>query len=103
MSRGPRRPGSSLAGTGRPLFAGLAGALVTLAVAVAVLIGFSLWIYNGAGPKARSGASTTVILRKGAGVAGIGASRQQAGVVSASQLFLAAAQVTAAARRIRAG
>ncbi len=103
MSRGPRRPGSSLAGTGRPLFAGLAGALVTLAVAVAVLIGFSLWIYNGAGPKARSGASTTVILRKGAGVAEIGASLQQAGVVRSSPLFLAAAQVTGAARRIRAG
>ena len=103
MSRGPRRSGPPPAGTGRPLFAGLAGALATLVLAVAVLIGLSLWIYDRAGPRARSGAFTTVILRKGAGVAEIGASLQQAGVIRSSPLFLASAQVTGAARRMRAG
>ncbi len=68
-----------------------------------LLAGLSLWIYNGAGPRARSGVSTTVILRKGAGVAEIGASLRQAGVIRSAPLFLAAAQVTGAARHMRAG
>ncbi len=85
------------------MFAGLAGALATLALVVAVLFGLGLWIYNGAGPTARKGASTTVILRKGTGVAEIGAALQQAGVVRSSPLFMAAAQATGAARRMRAG
>ena len=103
MSRGPRRTGPSSAVRGQPLFAGLAGALVTLALVVLLLAGLSLWIYNGAGPKARNGVSTTVILRKGAGVAEIGSSLQQAGVIRSAPLFLAAAQATGAARHMRAG
>ena len=103
MSRGPRRAGSSSTVGGRPVFAGLAGAFATLALVVALLAGLTLWTYDGAGPRARSGASTTVILRKGAGVAEIGASLQQAGVIRSAPLFLAAAQVTGAARRMRAG
>ena len=103
MSRGPRRVRSSEVGEGRPVFAGLAGALATLVLLLALFTGLSLLIYNGAGPAARHGASTTVILRKGAGVAEIGASLQQAGVVHSAPLFLAAAQITGAARRMRAG
>ena len=103
MSRGRSRQRSTSATSSRSLFAGLAGALATLAVVVLLLLGLSAWIYNGAGPKARSGASTTVILRKGAGVSEIGASLQQAGVVRSAPLFLAAAQVTGAARHMRAG
>ncbi len=103
MSRGPRRAGSSFPVRGRPVFAGLAGALATLALVVLALAGLSLWTYDGAGPKARNDASTTVILRKGAGVAEIGSSLQQAGVIRSTPLFLAAAQVTGAARHMRAG
>ena len=103
MSRGPRRTGPAEAVRGRPLFAGLAGGLATLALVVLLFAGLSLWIYSGAGPKARSGPSTIVILRKGAGVSEIGASLQQAGVVRSAPLFLAAAQVTGAARHMRAG
>ncbi len=103
MSRGPRRAGSSPSVKGRPLFAGMAGALATLALVVALFAGLSLWVYDGKGPKARNGPSTTVILRRGAGVSEIGASLQQAGVIRSAPLFLAAAQVTGAARHMRAG
>ncbi len=81
----------------------MAGALATLALIVVLFAGLSLWIYNGAGPRARSGTFTTVILRRGASVAEIGASLQQAGVIRSAPLFLAAAQVTGAARHMRAG
>ncbi len=103
MSLGPRRPRSSSAARSQPLFAGLAGAVATVALVVLVLAGLGLWIYNGAGPRARSGTSTTVVLRKGAGVSEIGASLQQAGVIRSAPVFLAAAQVTGAARHMRAG
>ena len=103
MSRGPRRTERPQAAGGQPVFAAVAGALATLVLLLAVFTGLSLWAYSGAGPAARHGASTTVILRKGAGVTEIGASLQQAGVVRSAPLFLAAAQVTGAARHMRAG
>lgn len=102
MSRGPRRTGFPPI-RGRPLFAGMAGALATLALVVVLFTGLSLWVYDGAGPKARKGPSTTVILRRGAGVSEIGANLQQAGVIPSAPLFLAAAQITGAARHMRAG
>ena len=104
MSRGPRRFGPARPhGSGRPVIAGAAGALATLAAVVLVLAGLSVWIYEAPGPKARSGASTTVVLRHGAGIAEIGADLQGAGVVRSSALFLAASQITGAARHMRAG
>ncbi len=103
MSRAPRRADQLTAGPGRPVFAGVAGALATLALAVLILAGLSLWIYRGAGPRARSGASTTVVLRRGAGLTEIAADLQQAGVIASAPLFLAASQATGAARRMRAG
>jgi UPF0755 protein len=59
----------------------VAGALITLLVLVALLAGGSLWFYAGAGPKARSGSQTAVVLRHGAGLSEIGADLQQAGVI----------------------
>ncbi|WP_254062693.1 endolytic transglycosylase MltG [Caulobacter sp. S45] len=88
---------------GGGLIAGTAGALVVLIVAVLAFGALSLWIYKGAGPKARNGEVTTVILRKGAGVSEIAADLQQAGVVNSAPLFLAAVQVTRAAKGLRAG
>ena len=44
-----------------------------------------------------------MILRKGAGVAEVGADLQQAGVIRSAPLFLAAAQVSGAAHRLKAG
>ena len=87
----------------RPLLAGVVGALATLAVVVLLLVGLSVWIYRAPGPKARQGASTTVLLRHGAGLSEIGADLQSSGVIRSAPLFMAAAQATGAARRIRAG
>ena len=81
----------------------MAGALITLLVLVALLAGGSLWFYAGAGPKARSGSQTAVVLRHGAGLSEIGADLQQAGVIRSAPLFMAAAQLTGAARHMRAG
>jgi UPF0755 protein len=88
---------------GGGLIAGTAAAIVVLLAAVLLFGGLSLWIYKGAGPKARSGGFTTVILRKGAGVSEIAADLQNAGVVRSAPLFLAAVQVTRAAKGLRAG
>ena len=87
MSRLPGRLSS-----GRPVFAGLAGALATLLVVTILFVVFSVWIYKGAGPRARQGQATTVVVRHGAGLAEIGADLQRAGAVRSAPLFMAAAQ-----------
>jgi len=61
------------------------------------------WVYTGPGPKARQGQETTVILRSGAGVAEIAAALDQAGAIRSAPLFMAAAQLTGAARELKAG
>jgi UPF0755 protein len=62
-----------------------------------------VWIYNAPGPTARQGAETTVVLRRGAGLSEIGASLERAGVTRSAGLFMAAAQLTGAARSLKAG
>jgi UPF0755 protein len=99
VSRGGARPSRS----GGPLLAGLASAFATLGIVLVLVVGVSFWLYKGAGPRARSGAATTVILRRGAGIAEIGADLQHAGVIRSQAFFIAAAQVTGAGRRMRAG
>ena len=81
----------------------MVGAMATLAVLVLLCLGLGLWVYKAPGPQARQGASTTVLLRHGARLAEIAADLQAHGVISSAPLFLAAAQVTGAARHIRAG
>ena len=103
MSPAPRRAKAPPAGHGRPVFAGVAGALVTLCAVIILLAAASLWIYLGAGPKARGGSQTVTVLRHGAGLSEIGADLQQAGVIRSWPLFMAAAQLTGAGRHMRAG
>ncbi len=87
----------------RPWLAGLLSGLATLGV-LALLVGLTgLWVYKAPGPKARSGASTTVILPHGARVAEIAADLQRAGVVRSAPIFMALSQLTGAARRLKAG
>jgi UPF0755 protein len=87
----------------RTLFAGVAGAAATLVALVLLALLVSVWFYAGAGPRARSGAATTVVLRHGAGLGEIGADLQTAGVIRSAPVFELAAQLTGAARHIRAG
>jgi len=78
-------------------------AVTTLFVALAVLALWSVWSYFSPGPAARHGASTTVILRHGASLPEIASDLQTQGVVRSGSVFMAATQVTRAARRLKAG
>ncbi len=67
-----------------------------------ILVGGSL--YKGPGPAAPHGqASTNVVLRQGAGISEIAATLRGAGVIRSPAVFIAAAQVTGAAHRLKAG
>jgi UPF0755 protein len=80
-----------------------AGALVTVGAAAAVGLVLILFACFGPGPAARQGASTTVVLRPGAGVPEIASDLQRAGVIGSDTLFILVAEVTGAAHRLRAG
>lgn len=94
------RPRLSL---GRRLAIAAASAFATLAMAVFVVAAWGLWTYNSDGPKARQGNATTVILRHGASLPEIAADLEDQNVVRSSEIFLAAAQITGAARGLKAG
>jgi UPF0755 protein len=74
----------------------LLGVLVVIAIA-------ALWLYKSAGPAAVAGASTTVILRPGAGLSEIASSLERARVIRSGALFVAAAEITRDAHRLKAG
>ena len=87
----------------RSLFAGLLGALVTLALLGVLALGAAVVVYKAPGPRAASGPATTVILRKGAGLSEIAATLDRARVIGSPAAFLAAAQLSGAARRLKPG
>ena len=87
----------------RGCLAGVASALCTLIILGLVGTLAGAFLYNAPGPKAHQGAVTDVVLRKGAGMSEIGAALQQAGVVHSAPLFMAAAQLSGAGRRLKAG
>jgi len=69
-----------------------------------VLFGvWALWSYNGPGPEPRAPGMTNVMLRKGAGLNEIASSLERAGAIRSGTIFIAAAQVTGAARELKAG
>jgi UPF0755 protein len=79
------------------------GALATLGAAVAIGLIFALFAYFGPGPAAPHPPSTTVILRPGAGLPEIGGDLKRAGVIGSDTSFILAAEITGAARRLKAG
>jgi UPF0755 protein len=69
---------------------------------IAVLV--AAWsIFYAPGPSAREGASTVVTLPSGAGVSAIAANLKAAGVIRSTDMFKAAATLTGADRKLRAG
>jgi UPF0755 protein len=84
----------------RGLFAGLAGAGGALLLIGLVLAALCVFLLYGPGP---ARAPTTVVLRPGAGVAEIGATLERAHAVSSGPVFMAAAQLSGAARRLKPG
>jgi UPF0755 protein len=87
----------------RGFLAGAASATATLLVLGLVAVLAGVFLYNAPGPAARQGTETDVVLRKGAGVAEIGAALERAGAVRSAPLFMAAAQLGGAGRRLKAG
>jgi UPF0755 protein len=81
----------------------IAGVLLAVVAFVVVAGGWVLWTYSGPGPKAREGAATTVVLERGAGLAGIARELADAGVIRSRSLFMAAARFSGAAGRLKAG
>ncbi|MFL5295062.1 MAG: endolytic transglycosylase MltG [Phenylobacterium sp.] len=76
----------------------------TIAVVLIVATAWVVWNYSGPGPAAKAGApSTDVILPKGAGVGQIAGALKDAGVIGSKTVFVAAARLTGAARRLKAG
>jgi UPF0755 protein len=64
----------------------------------------AIWsVYYGPGPSARQGDSTVVTLPSGSSVSAIAAQMKAAGVIRSPDLFKAAASLTGADRKLRAG
>ncbi len=83
--------------------AGVVSAAFTLLIAVVANMALGVWAYKTPGRPARDGRQTTLVLRKGARVAEIGADLQRAGVIGSAPIFMAAAEVTGVARALKAG
>ena len=74
-----------------------------LVLAAIVAAGWVYWTYRGPGPAAREGASTDVILPKGAGVGQIAGALKSAGVIGSKDIFYFAAKLGGAGRSLKAG
>jgi UPF0755 protein len=77
-----------------------ASGLATLAFALVVFGLWGLWVYGAAGPSTQE---TTVVLRHGAGLPEIASQLEDQHVVRSASVFVAAAQISGAARRLKAG
>lgn len=102
MSRRGRSRGAGLS-AGRRLAIMLGSAAATLAAVGLLFAVWVFWSYSGPGPKAETGEVTNVVLRKGAGVSEIASTLERAGVINSSAIFVTAAQVTGAAKSLKAG
>jgi UPF0755 protein len=100
-----RAPGGSQGLTpARRWVVALGAAAATLAVAAVLAALWALWTYQGPGPAPPKGAAfTRVILRQGSSLTEIASTLERAGAVRSSSVFMAAAQLTGAARELKAG
>jgi len=85
---------------GRRLAIMAASGLATLAIALMVFALWGLWVFGSAGPSEQA---SSVILRRGAGLPEIAAQLEDQRVVKSASVFVAAAQISGAARRLKAG
>lgn len=77
-----------------------ASGLATLAIALMVFALWGLWVFGSPGPSEQA---STVILRHGASVPEIAAQLEDQRVVKSASVFVAAAQLSGAARHLKAG
>lgn len=81
----------------------MASAGVTLALLALAVVAAALWLYLGPGPAGPKGGANTVILRPGAHLTEIATTLERGHAVSSAPVFMAFAQLTGAARRLKAG
>ena len=103
MSRKKRSKKAKPLTAARRLLVTILSAGATFLVISLLAVVWALWSYSGPGPVAKAGDATTVILRRGAGLPEIASSLERAGVVRSGSIFVAAAQITGAARDLKAG
>ena len=80
-----------------------ASAGATVGAALLIVFIWALWSYQGPGPAAESGDGTTVVLRRGSSLPEIASALERGGVIRSSAIFMSAAQLTGAARDLKAG
>ncbi len=85
------------------LTVGLIAASATFGLFLIAALAIVWGVYYGPGPKAREGDKTVVVLSSGSGVSAIAATLKSRGVIRSTDLFKAAASLTGADRRLRAG
>ncbi|HMO42571.1 MAG TPA: endolytic transglycosylase MltG [Phenylobacterium sp.] len=103
MARAPRsRPARKGASPLRRLLVTLGSAALTFLLVIGLAGGWALWMFRGPGPD-HEAETRNVMLRRGAGLPEIASTLEGAGVISSAPLFLAAAQITGAARELKAG
>ncbi len=108
MSRKPRKAkgkGRRAAGLSpmRRLIIMLGSAAATLAVVVALVLAWGLWSYQGPGPATDGGEPRVIMLRKGSGLTEIASTLERDGAIRSKAMFAAAAQITGAAKSLKAG
>ncbi len=87
----------------RRLAIGAGSGLAVIAIIAVLAAGWGLWVFNGPGPAAANGKDTVVTLRRGSGLGEIATALEQGGAIRSASVFAAAAQVTGAARELKAG
>ena len=99
----------SLRGAGAPkgkrsgVIAALLAATATFSLFLIAALAWAWSVYYAPGPSARAGDATVVSLPSGSGVSVIAATLKNAGVIKSSDMFKAAATLTGADRKLRAG
>ena len=78
-------------------------AFATLSLLAIVAILAFVWAFEGAGPAARQGPSTTVIFNPGSGVPSIASTLESQGVIRSGFIFVLASKLTGAGKRLKAG
>ena len=95
-------PPRGLSSTRRLAITGGSG-LATLGVFLMLLALVAVWLYQGPGPAAHNGAPTNVILRPGASLPEIASTLKRDRAIGSSTLFVIIAQISGAARHLKAG
>ena len=102
--KGPRPVrGKVTRGRRSGVVAALLAASATFSLFLIAGLAWGWSVYYAPGPSARTGDATVVTLPSGSGVSAIAARLKSAGVIRSSDMFKAAATLTGADRRLRAG